>query len=157
MAWVAKASESSSPPLTRSRTFSRICFSCPSFCRLINRSREFKIGRPALISVRNCWLNTRNGPCLSLRRLHPVNQVALGSKAVAHFRHGVALLHLLVQVTPFVRDFYDKFRHLPVLSGLYPSITPSAQSNIAASHLNRGSRQSPRLPVSQVTYAQDSP
>jgi hypothetical protein len=28
------------------------------------------------------------------------------------------MLHLLVQVTAFVRDFYDKFRHVALFSGL---------------------------------------
>ena len=44
-------------------------------------------------------------------RLDPVDEIALCGEALAHFGDGVALLHLLVGVAPFVRDFYDKFRH----------------------------------------------
>jgi hypothetical protein len=42
----------------------------------------------------------------------------LRGKAVAYLGHRVALLHLLEQTTPFVRDFYYKLRHLPVFSRL---------------------------------------
>jgi len=50
----AKASDSNSPPLTRSRTFSS-CFSSDlSRCRLIRRSSEVRMGRPALMRVKNC-------------------------------------------------------------------------------------------------------
>ena len=38
-----------------------------SFCRLIKRSSAFRIGNPALIKVRNCWLKMTNGPCLTFR------------------------------------------------------------------------------------------
>src|SRR6202158_1744568 len=66
--WAANASESNSPPLTRSRTFSS-CFNRDlSRCRLIKRSSEVRIGSPALISVRNCWLKIKN---VDGRRLLP--------------------------------------------------------------------------------------
>src|SRR3984957_14852311 len=45
-------------------------------------------------------------------RLDPIDQVALRRKPVAHFGLGIAVLHLLVQVTALVRHFYYKFRHV---------------------------------------------
>jgi len=41
---------------------------------------------------------------------------------------------LLVQVAAFIREFYDKFRHLPVFLSLQPGPPLLAQSNIPASH-----------------------
>ena len=124
MPCAAKESDSNSPPFTRSRTFSRICFSCWSFCRLISSSSEFRMGSPARISVRNCWLKTRNVVLLQLLpprsetaghhalRLDPINEVSLGRETVAHLGFGVALLDVLVHAPAIVRDFDYKFRHL---------------------------------------------
>src|ERR1019366_835857 len=69
--WAAKASESNSPPFTRSRTFSSGRNSDLSRCRLIKRSSAVRIGTPALISVRNCWLKIKNVDCRSLPRWPP--------------------------------------------------------------------------------------
>ena len=106
--WAAKASDSNSPPLTRSRTFSRICFSCVSLCRLISRSSEFRIGNPARIRVRNCWLKDQECALLQLSappernpageqslRLDPVDEISLLREAVVDFGFGVAVLDLL--------------------------------------------------------------
>src|SRR5258708_28879350 len=48
-------------------------------------------------------------------RLYPMNQIPLRGKAIAHLIHRVSLLDLLVGVPTLVREFYDKFRHVPVL------------------------------------------
>ncbi len=69
--WAAKASDSNSPPFTRSRTFSSSCSRNLSRCRLIKRSSDVRIGSPALISVRNCWLKIRNADCFSLPLRRP--------------------------------------------------------------------------------------
>src|SRR5271169_2611543 len=66
--WAANASDSNSPPLTRSRTFSSNCSRDLSRCRLIKRSSAVRIGNPALISVRNCWLKIKNVDCRNLPR-----------------------------------------------------------------------------------------
>ena len=50
--------------------------------------------------------------------LYPVHQIALRSEAVAHLRHRVTLLNLLVGMPAFVGDFYNEFRHCPILSAL---------------------------------------
>jgi hypothetical protein len=55
----------------------------------------------------------------------------LRGEAFAHLGHRVALLHLLVGVAPFVRDFYDKFRHSLFFLLLIRRATLSDQSNIA--------------------------
>ena len=98
--------------------------SCGSFCRLISSSSEFRMGKPARIRVRNCWLKTRNVLCFSfrLRRsddargqhalgLNPVDQIALLREAVAHFGFGISLLDVLLHAPAIVRDFDYKFRH----------------------------------------------
>src|SRR6266849_2037550 len=69
--WPANASDSNSPPFTRSRTFSSSRRRDLSRCRLINRSSAVRIGSPAFISVRNCWLKIRNVDCRSLPRCPP--------------------------------------------------------------------------------------
>ena len=120
--WAANASDSNSPPLTRSRTFSSSCSRDLSRCRLIRRSSAVRIGSPALISVRNCWLKIRNVDCCSLPRLSPapaedgpgldpVHQVSLLHEPVVDLGFGIAVLHLLPQMALFVGDFDQELCH----------------------------------------------
>src|SRR5216684_8326547 len=76
--WPANASDSNSPPFTRSRTFSSSRSRDLSRCRLIKRSSAVRIGSPAFISVRNCWLKIRNVDCRSLPRCPPVLRMVRG-------------------------------------------------------------------------------
>ncbi len=62
-----------------------------------------------------------------------MDEISLRNEAVTHLRNRVALLDLLVSVTALVREFYNKFSHLPVYFFFYRSKTLSAQSNIPAS------------------------
>ena len=125
MPCAAKASESSSPPLTRSRTFSSSCRRVLSRWRLISRSRAVRIGRPALMSVRNCWLKIRKFDCLSLPRLpnllgaaseksprlYPIDEISLLHETVVDFGLGIAVLDLLPQVALLVGHFNQEFCH----------------------------------------------
>ena len=45
--------------------------------------------------------------------LHPINEIALLRKAVAHLGFRVSLLDVLLDSSAIVRDFDYKFRHLP--------------------------------------------
>src|SRR5664280_1055727 len=64
----SNASESNSPPRTRSRTFCNTERKKRLRCRLISNSNDWMMGRPAWIRVTNCWLKMTNWSCLILRR-----------------------------------------------------------------------------------------
>ena len=55
-----KASDSSDPFFTSSRTLRMWRPSLASVSRSASRSSAFRIGRPARTSVTNCWLKIRN-------------------------------------------------------------------------------------------------
>src|SRR5712664_2075411 len=56
----ATASESDFPSRTRSRIWVMTGRSLGEEERVARRSRDFKIGKPALMRVLNCWLRMRN-------------------------------------------------------------------------------------------------
>ena len=63
----SSASESAAPSRTRSRTASNSGRNRGDAARSASRSSAFRIGRPALISVLNCWLKIRKSESLSVR------------------------------------------------------------------------------------------
>ena len=71
----SKADESDSPVFTRVATSSICAAKCAFFWFLASICSEPRIGNPALISVRNCWLKIRNGSSLTLRLAKPANPV----------------------------------------------------------------------------------
>jgi hypothetical protein len=124
--WAAKASESNSPPLTRSRTFSSKLqqkFVALPLDQQIERrqDRQTRLDQGQELLVENQkrgLLAACPGcpnfppPALSMvSGLNPVDQIALLREAVVDLGFGIAVLHLLPQVALFVGDFDQEFCH----------------------------------------------
>ena len=137
MLCAANASESNSPPLTRSRTLSSTAFSEASFCRF---NKQFKGGenrQPGMnqgeeLLVENQKRTLPDAPAAALARaehparLHPVNQVTLLRDPFPHLIYRVPVFELLGEMPALVCYFYEEFRHA-VTSYLLPLY---AKSNI---------------------------
>ena len=109
---------------TSSRTALMYGPSLGSVSRSASRSSAFRIGRPARISVTNCWLKIRNFSRLSFlaarqqagrlrrhARLDRIDQEALLRVPVAQFLFGGGRGHLLVDLPAAVGVLEDELGH----------------------------------------------